>query len=113
MACVQAQSCLTLCTSKDYSLPSSAVPGIFQARILEWLAISYSKGSSPPRVQTRVSGVSCTGRQILFHCARWEAPVINVDEINSKQIMHILHKISVGTVRESNRKGDTDNYLRK
>ena len=46
-----AQSCLTLCDPMDSSLPGSAVHGIFQARILEWAAISFSKGSSQPRIE--------------------------------------------------------------
>ena len=41
-----AQSCPTLCDSKDCSLPGSSVHGIFQARVLEWVAISFSRGSS-------------------------------------------------------------------
>ena len=45
----------------------------FQARILEWVAISYSRGSSRPRDQTHVSCVSCTGREILYHWTTWEA----------------------------------------
>ena len=52
---------------------SSSVHGIFQARILEWVAISLSRVSSRPRDQTHVSWVSCTGRQVLYHCATWEA----------------------------------------
>ena len=40
------QLCLTLCDPMDCSLPGSSVHGILQARILEWLAISYSRGSS-------------------------------------------------------------------
>ena len=36
--CMRAQSCLTLCDPMDYSPPGSSVPGIFQARILEWVA---------------------------------------------------------------------------
>ena len=44
--CSVAQSCLTLCDPIDYSLPGSSVQGIFQARLLEWVAISYSKRSS-------------------------------------------------------------------
>ena len=39
----------------DYSLPDSSVQGIFQARILEWFAISYSRESSGPRDQTHIS----------------------------------------------------------
>ena len=40
------QSCQTLCNPMDYSLPDSSVHGILQARILEWVAISSSRGSS-------------------------------------------------------------------
>ena len=53
----------------------SSVHGIFQARILEWVAISYSWGSFPTRNWTRVSSVSSSGRQILYHCSTWEAPL--------------------------------------
>ena len=45
------QSCPTLCDPMDYSLPSSSVHGIFQARISEWIAIFHSRGSSQPRVE--------------------------------------------------------------
>ena len=48
------QSCLTLCNPMDCRLPGSSVHGIFQARILEWVAIPFSKGSSQPRDWTRV-----------------------------------------------------------
>ena len=60
-----AQSCLTLCDSMDCSLPGSSVQGIFQARMLERVGISYSRESSQPRDQTYVSCVSWIGRQIL------------------------------------------------
>ena len=56
-----------------YSLPGSSVHGILQARILKWVAIPLSRGSSQPRDQTHVSYVSCTGRWILYHCTSWEA----------------------------------------
>ena len=52
-----AQSCLTLCDPMDCSLPGSSVHGIFQARILEWIAISFSRGSSWPRDRTQVSRI--------------------------------------------------------
>ena len=41
-----AQSCLTVCDPTDWSLPGSSIHGIFQARILEWVAISFSRRSS-------------------------------------------------------------------
>ena len=62
-----AQSCPTLCNPMDYSPPGSSIHGIFQARILEWVATSSSRGSSRPRDQTCI----CIGRQILCHSATW------------------------------------------
>ena len=41
------QSCLTLCDPMDCSLPGFSVHGIFQARVLEWVVIFFSRGSSP------------------------------------------------------------------
>ena len=61
------QSCLTLCNPMDCSPLGFSVHGIFQARILEWVAIPSSRGSFRPRDQTHVSYVSCTGRQLLDH----------------------------------------------
>ena len=58
--CVQSLSRLILCNPMDCSPPGSSVHGIFQARILEWVAISCSRGSSPPRDQIPVSYISCT-----------------------------------------------------
>ena len=60
--CLVTKSCLTLCDPMDCSLPGSSVLGILQARILEWVAISSSRGSSPPRDRTRIS---CIGRGTL------------------------------------------------
>ena len=62
------QPCLTLCDLVD---TGSSVHGILQARILEWIAISFSRGSSQPRDQTLVS---CSGGHSLYHCATREAP---------------------------------------
>ena len=53
--CVHAQSCLPLCSPMDWRPPGSSVHGISQARILEWVAISSSRGSSPPSDRTLVS----------------------------------------------------------
>ena len=60
------QSCLTLCDAMDYSLPGSSVHGILQTRILEWVAMPSSKGSSLPRDRTHISYVSYIGRQVLY-----------------------------------------------
>ena len=64
------QLCLTPCGPLDCSLPGYSVHGILQARILEWVAISFSRGSSQPRDQTCYS---CIGRQILYHWGTREA----------------------------------------
>ena len=45
------QLCLTLCNPMDYSLPGSSVHGIFQARVLEWVAISFSRGPSALQIE--------------------------------------------------------------
>ena len=66
---MRAQSCLTL-DSMGCSPPGSSVHGISQARILEWVAITSSRGSSLCSAQTHVS---CIGRWILYHWATWEA----------------------------------------
>ena len=52
-----AQSCLTLCDPMDCTLTGSSVHGIFQAIVLEWIAISFSRGSSQPRARTQVSRI--------------------------------------------------------
>ena len=54
---VKVKSCPTLCDPMDCSLPGSSVHGIFKGRVLKWVAISFSKGSSRPRDQARVSWV--------------------------------------------------------
>ena len=60
----------TLQLQELYSQPGSSVHGIFQARTLEWVVISYSRRSSWYMDKTHVS---CTGRRIPYHCTTWEA----------------------------------------
>ena len=50
-----AQACLTLCNAMDCSLPGSSIHGILQARILEWVAVPFSRVSSQLRDRTQVS----------------------------------------------------------
>ena len=69
------QSCPTLCDPMDCKPPGSSVHGIFQARILEWVAISSSRESSQPGDQIHISCVSCIGRQVLYLCTIREAQV--------------------------------------
>ena len=61
------QQCLSLCDPLDCSSPGSSVHGILHSRILEWVAMPFSCGSSRPRNWTCVSYVSCIGRWVLFH----------------------------------------------
>ena len=65
---VKVKSCLTLWDPMDCSLPGSSVHEILQARILEWVAISFSRGSSQPRDQTRVSCIG--GRRFNLWATR-------------------------------------------
>ena len=65
--CVCVQSCPTLCDSVDCG--GSSVLGISQTRILEWVAISFSRDLSQPRYWTHVSYLSCVGRQVLLPLA--------------------------------------------
>ena len=67
--CMYAQSCPRLYNLMDCSPSGSSVHGISQARILEWVAISFSGGNSWPRDQTRISCISYIQRQILYHWA--------------------------------------------
>ena len=72
------QSCPTLCDPVDCNLPDSSVHGIIQARILEWVALSSSRGSSWTRDWTYISCVDCIGRRISFitQVATWEAHLL-------------------------------------
>ena len=61
LSCMCAESpqlCLTLCDPMDCSPPGSSVPGILQAGILEWIAISFSRGSYQPRDRSQVSHIA-------------------------------------------------------
>jgi len=71
------QSCPTLCDPMDCSLPGSSVHGLFQARIPEWVAISFSRGSSQPRMEPR-------------------SPALQADALPSE----LLGKLLTGAVRE-------------
>ena len=68
------QSCPTLCNPVDYNLPGNSVHGILQARILEWVVIPFSRGSSQPRDQTLVSCIA--GRFFTIWATR--------EEVNSR-----------------------------
>ena len=80
--------CLILCNPLDCSPPGSSVHGIFQARILGQIAISYSRGSSQPRDWAHVSSIS---RQILYYRATWEAHFIHSSVYTSIPIPKSSH----------------------
>ena len=71
---VHAQLCPTLCYPMDCILPGSSVHGIFQAGVLEWVAISYSRGSSWPSDRILTSGLYYNGRWILYHWRHLGSP---------------------------------------
>ena len=79
--CVSAQLYIAIWDPMDWGLPSSSVHGVLQARILEWVAITYSRGSSRPRDQIHVSCISCTGRWIIYHWATWEAHISSTNHM--------------------------------
>ena len=78
-----AQSCPTFCNPIVWELPGSFLHGIFQARTVEWFAISYSRGSSQPRDQTHASCVSCLGNHVLHHCATWVVHICQCYSLSS------------------------------
>ena len=73
--CSVAQLCLTLCDPIDCSPTATSVHGILQTRILEWVPIPFSRGSSRPRDWTHIS---CSGRRILYHWATWQVLLLSV-----------------------------------
>ena len=97
--CVHAQSlqsCPTLWDPMDHSPPGSSVHGVFQARILEWVAIPTCRRSSPPRDRTHVSCISCTeGR---FFTTELPGKLPNYNRISTKT----SHVSWPWSVRESN-----------
>ena len=84
-----AQSCPTLCNPMDCSPPGSSIHGILQARILRWVAISFSRGSSLPRDRTQISRIA--GRPFNPWVTR-EAP--DNFWINSSHL-HNLHEVYI------------------
>ena len=73
--CPVAQSCPTLCDPVDYCPPGSSVHGILQARILEWVAMPSSRGSSQPRDEPKSLKAPALGGGFFTTSATWEADV--------------------------------------
>ena len=84
-----AQSCLIICNTMNCSWPGSSVRGISHPTILEWVAISSSRGSSQPREQTRLFCISCIGRLILTTSTTWETPYLSAG-LNINIYIHIV-----------------------
>ena len=74
------QPCSTVCDPMDHSLPGSSVHGILQARILEWVAMPFSRGSSQPRDWTRVSISPGLAGSFFTTGATWEALSMCISE---------------------------------
>ena len=86
-------SCPTLCHPMDYSLPGSSVHGIFQARVLEWVAIAFSRGSSQPRDRTQVFHI--VGRSFTIWATRevlFSKEVVKFQGIFSWSLFNVSRK---------------------
>ena len=90
MLCLVAQLCSTLCDPMDCSPPGSSVHGILQTRILEWVAIPFSQGSSRPRNWKRVS---CIAGRFFKVWATREAPIQN-KKIKKRKLKYVLYIIA-------------------
>ena len=82
-----AQSCPTLCNSMDCSLPGSSIHGILQARVLEWDAISFSRGSSWPGDRTRVFHTA--GRRFSIWVTREVIWVSPRSDLSEPRLLHL------------------------
>ena len=95
------------------SPPGSSVHGIFQARIPEWVAISFSRGFSPPRGRACVSRVSCTGRRSLHCGATWEALLwARCSQVPARPPCKCSSSPSTDGASEAQRCGKGDNRVR-
>ena len=93
MACTPAQSWPAVLHPIDWGPPGSFVHRNLQARTLEWVAILFSRGFSPPRDQTSVSCVSCIGRRILLPPSHLGSPLSHHDRVTIRVCLFI-HKNS-------------------
>ena len=71
------QSCLSLCDPMDYNLPGFPVHRILQARLLKWVAMLSSRGSSQPQGLNCISCVPCFSGRFFIHWATWEVLLLN------------------------------------
>ena len=87
--CVRAQllGLVWLFVAPQTSSPSSSVHWIFQARILEWAAVSYSRGSFQPRDGTRISCVSCLSKWILYRLGSLKVDLFFLPSVGKANII--------------------------
>ena len=91
----QSQSCPILCNPLDCNWPGSFVHGIFQAKLLEWVSIASSRGSSPPGNRFYISCVSCIAGRFFTCWAIREALILNMKNkflIGGKQLVTVKIK---------------------
>ena len=88
-SCLAAKSCPILCKPMDCSPPGSSVQRISQARMLEWVASSFSRGSSHPRDQIHAS---CIGRWIFCHGAIREAWIPYMQNLKRGTTDELIYK---------------------
>ena len=77
-ACLVAQSCLTFWSPMNCSLPGSSVHEILQARILEWVAMPFSRGIFLTQGSNPVSYVFCIGRWVFYHWRYLGSPILYI-----------------------------------
>ena len=98
--CTCAQLFPTFWDPMDCSQPCFSVHGIFQVRILEWVAMPSSRGSSWPMDWTHISCISYFGRWILYHWATWEAHrILVLSELTLRNFTFIILAYSQYTSR--------------
>ena len=81
--CLVSQSCQTLCDPIDSSLQGSSVTGFLRQEY--WSRLPFpSPGDLPdPGIKATSLYIFCTGRQVLYNCATWEAPLNSIDSTNT------------------------------
>ena len=110
-----AQSCPTLCDPMDCSPQGSSAYGILQARILEWVAISFSRESSGLRDQTRVSCITgrfftvwATRKAWKAECTTWEDNIVKDEILRSTFKSKALNKLKTNKQKKQGFPGGSD-----
>ena len=106
-----AQSCPTLYNTMDCSSPGSSVHGILQTRMPEWIAISYSRGSSQPGDWTHISCISCLDNRFIMTAPPGEP--INTFFLILKLKKKEANEIILDSASQSRVTGGTDSGARQ